>query len=82
VQRRSHRGKVFYSCNRYPDCKNAYWDKPTGELCTTCNAMMVQPVRGDAKCSNKECKTNEGKSRPGAGRFKKKIEKEKMESAE
>ncbi len=66
IQRRSKKGKIFYSCSRYPDCKNAYWDKPTGELCTTCNSMMVQPVRGTVKCSNKECKTNEGK--PAAGR--------------
>lgn len=70
VQRRSRHGKIFYSCNRYPDCKNAYWDKPTGELCTTCNAMMVQPLRGAAKCSNKECKTNEGRSRRKSTRSK------------
>ncbi|MCX6781271.1 MAG: type I DNA topoisomerase [Candidatus Magasanikbacteria bacterium] len=62
VPRKSKKGKVFYSCNRYPDCKNAYWDKPTGKLCPACNAMMVQPLRGEEKCSNKECPTNEGKT--------------------
>lgn len=77
VQRRSKRGKIFYSCNRYPDCKNAYWDKPTGEMCAVCGKMMVQPLRGDAKCSNKDCKTNEGKA-VGRGRFAKK----KKEAAE
>ena len=74
VQRRSRFGKIFYSCNRYPDCKNAYWDKPTGELCTTCQAMMTQGLKGDPRCSNKECKTNEGRVKRGGGggRFGKK----------
>ncbi len=37
--------------------------------------MMVKPVRGDEKCSNKECKTNEGKTseRGAFGRGKKKT---------
>lgn len=81
VQRRSKRGKVFYSCNRYPDCKNAYWDKPTGELCATCGAMMVQGLRGDPKCSNKECKTNGGKPK-GRGRFAKKKKDDEVETTE
>lgn len=73
VQRRSRFGKIFYSCNRYPDCKNAYWDKPTGELCTTCQSMMTQGLKGDPRCSNKECKTNEGRVRraPAAAGTKK-----------
>ena len=28
LERRSRRGKVFYSCNRYPDCTFVAWDKP------------------------------------------------------
>ena len=30
VERQSKRGKIFYGCNRYPDCKFATWDKPIG----------------------------------------------------
>ncbi len=26
VERRTKRGKIFWSCNRYPDCKAATWD--------------------------------------------------------
>src|SRR3989344_748159 len=33
VEKRSKRGKNFYSCNRYPDCIFALWSKPTGEKC-------------------------------------------------
>ncbi len=81
IERRSRFGKLFYSCSRYPDCKNAYWDKPTGELCTTCGAMIVQPLKGEARCSNKECKTNEGRPK-GRGGFKKKVVEPEVVAAE
>jgi len=29
-ERVSRRGKLFYSCNRYPECKSVAWDKPGG----------------------------------------------------
>lgn len=28
VERRTRRGKTFWGCNRYPDCKYATWDDP------------------------------------------------------
>lgn len=59
VERHSRRGKVFYSCNTYPDCKQAYWDKPTGEACSVCGAMLVTPRANVVQCSNKECSTRE-----------------------
>lgn len=36
VQRKSRRGKIFFSCNRYPDCKYALWNEPIAEQCPTC----------------------------------------------
>jgi DNA topoisomerase-1 len=37
VERRSKRGKVFYSCNRYPECEYATWDRPVaGRPCPSC----------------------------------------------
>lgn len=54
VEKKTRRGKVFYGCNNYPNCKTAYWDKPTGELCSECNSMLVEK-RDQIKCSNKEC---------------------------
>ncbi len=55
VQRRSKRGKVFFGCNRYPDCDFALWDKPTSELCPNCKSMLTFGAKGVIKCSNKEC---------------------------
>lgn len=36
VQKRSRRGKVFYSCANYPNCKYALWDKPVATPCPQC----------------------------------------------
>jgi len=52
VEKKSHRGKVFYGCNNYPKCKTAYWDKPTGEICD-CGGMILE--KKDKKYCN-ECK--------------------------
>ena len=52
VEKKSHKGKVFYGCNNYPKCKTAYWDKPTGDTCE-CGGMILE--KKDKKyCS--ECK--------------------------
>jgi len=42
IERRARKtGKVFYGCNRFPKCKYAVWDKPTGNLCKKCGGLMV-----------------------------------------
>lgn len=43
VEKRSKRGKVFFGCSRYPDCKFATWDKPVAKTCPVCNkAYLVE----------------------------------------
>jgi DNA topoisomerase I len=41
VEKQSKRGKVFYGCNRYPDCTFAMWDKPVPKSCPLCNAPFL-----------------------------------------
>ncbi len=36
LQRKSRRGKIFYSCSRYPDCDYALWNEPVKENCPKC----------------------------------------------
>lgn len=64
LERKSKTGKVFYGCERYPDCDYTTWDKPLNETCPDCGAMMVEHVeRNGSKrkfCSNPEC----SKARP------------------
>jgi DNA topoisomerase-1 len=59
-QRKSRRGKIFYSCGRYPDCKFAVWDKPVAERCPQCGEpILVEKVTKRAgrmrQCHKKEC---------------------------
>ncbi len=53
--RKSKKGKVYYSCIGYPDCKFMSWDIPTGEKCPVCETFLVKTARGGVKCSNKDC---------------------------
>ena len=64
LERKSKTGKVFYGCEKYPDCDYTTWDKPLNEECPECKHMMVEHVeRNGSKrkfCSNPEC----SKARP------------------
>lgn len=55
VEKKSRKGRIFYACNRYPKCKFALWQKPTGEKCPKCQSLLVFAAQGKVKCSNKEC---------------------------
>ena len=41
VERKTKKGKIFYGCSNYPKCKYATWYKPTGNICSTCNNLLV-----------------------------------------
>lgn len=64
LERKSKTGKVFYGCEKYPECDYTAWDKPLNEKCPDCGAMMLEHVeRNGSKrkfCSNPEC----SKARP------------------
>lgn len=62
VEKKTKKRKIFYGCSAYPDCDFALWDKPTGEKCEKCGALMITTKRKQIKCSNKECETNDHKS--------------------
>ncbi|PJD93982.1 MAG: DNA topoisomerase I [Legionella sp.] len=37
LQRKSRRGKIFYSCGDYPKCDYALWNEPIDRACPKCN---------------------------------------------
>ena len=41
VRKTSRRGKIFYGCNRYPECRHAIWDKPIPRACPLCGASFL-----------------------------------------
>jgi DNA topoisomerase-1 len=60
VQKMSKRGKVFYGCNRYPDCTFAIWDKPINQECPLCHAKFLVEKMSKKEgvflaCLNKDC---------------------------
>ena len=40
VEQKSKRGRVFYGCSGYPDCKFLTWDLPVADLCPKCGATL------------------------------------------
>ncbi len=60
VEKRSRRGKVFFGCSSYPDCKFATWDKPVDKPCPVCRKPFL--VEKNTKrqgnflaCVDREC---------------------------
>jgi len=41
VERSSKRGKLFFGCNRFPECTFATWDKPIARQCPDCGADFL-----------------------------------------
>jgi DNA topoisomerase-1 len=60
VERRSPRGSVFYSCNKYPECRFSVNERPYRETCDKCNKAHFFVGTGVKKrvlcCEDKECK--------------------------
>ncbi len=61
LKRKSRYGKIFFSCEHYPECKYAVWNRPLNEVCPSCAFPMltvkVTKRRGAEKvCPQKECK--------------------------
>lgn len=58
VEKKSKSGKIFYGCNKYPDCDFALWDEPTGNVCPDCGELLVKKINKNGTfemCSNRKC---------------------------
>ena len=60
IEKKSRFGKMFYSCNRYPECKFALWDLPVQQPCPKCGfPLLVKKVykrEGEfLKCPKEGC---------------------------
>ena len=65
IEKKSRYGKMFYSCNRYPQCKFALWDLPVEKPCPKCGfPLLVKKVykrEGEfLKCPKEGCDYKEG----------------------
>ena len=58
IEKKSKYGKIFFGCNKYPDCSFALWDEPTGNNCPECGELLVKKVTKNGtfeSCSNRTC---------------------------
>ena len=59
VQKISKKGKVFFSCNTFPKCKFATWDKPIPKQCPSCGApfLLEKKTKKETvlKCMDNAC---------------------------
>ncbi len=58
VEKKSKHGKIFFGCNKYPDCSYALWDEPTGNKCPECGELLLKKVTKNGEfevCSNRTC---------------------------
>jgi DNA topoisomerase-1 len=42
VERKSKKKRIFYGCDRYPECDFVSWDKPIERKCPKCENMLVE----------------------------------------
>ncbi|MGM0564717.1 MAG: type I DNA topoisomerase [Pseudomonadota bacterium] len=64
LKRKSRRGKIFYSCNRYPDCDYAVWNAPLAQPCPECHwpitTIKTTKRRGTERvCPQADCRFSE-----------------------
>ncbi|MGX7107071.1 type I DNA topoisomerase [Hutsoniella sourekii] len=55
VERKSKKNRIFYGCDRYPECDFASWDKPIARNCPKCDHFLIEKVTrkgSQVKCSN------------------------------
>jgi DNA topoisomerase-1 len=69
MEKRSRSGKTFFSCNRYPQCRFATWDRPVPEACPMCSApFVVEKITKRAgtvrRCLSEGCKYKEVVAEP------------------
>lgn len=58
IVRKTKKGRDFFGCSTFPNCKFVSWDRPTENKCELCGSYTVEKLKKDNKyelCSNKEC---------------------------
>ncbi len=61
VERRSQRGKKYFSCEKAPACDFILWDEPVKTPCPICGGVMTKKYQKRTSittCSNPECESN------------------------
>ena len=66
VEKRSRKGKVFYSCSRYPACTFSVWNRPIPGACPQCGGLIMVGNRSQGvRCS--QCDWTAAEAPPDTG---------------
>ncbi len=49
VEKRSRRGRTFYGCSKYPECKFASWNRPVNTKCSSCQSPYLEMRSNQSK---------------------------------
>ena len=52
VERKTRKGRVFFGCNRYPECDFTSWKRPIATPCPNCKGTLVIANKREASCMN------------------------------
>ncbi|MDT2815047.1 type I DNA topoisomerase [Vagococcus carniphilus] len=56
IEKKTKKNRIFFGCDRYPDCEFTSWDRPIGRDCPKCSNYLVQKkVRGGQQILCSEC---------------------------
>ncbi len=62
IERRSKKGRVFYGCSAFPQCRFVSWSRPIDRKCPQCQQILVHKKNKKSEkitCINKDCKFEE-----------------------
>ena len=56
IEKKTKKNRIFFGCDRYPECEFTSWDRPIGRDCPKCNHYLVQKkVRGGQQIICSHC---------------------------
>jgi DNA topoisomerase-1 len=50
IQKTTRRGRIFFSCSRYPKCDFAMWNKPVAVVCPKCGFPVLEEGKKGLQC--------------------------------
>jgi len=60
VERKSKKRRIFYGCDKFPDCDFVSWDKPVARPCPKCSGLLVEKKnKKDTQIQCTECEYKE-----------------------
>ncbi len=54
LQRKSAKGRIYYGCEKYPDCDYMTWDEPVATKCEKCGSTLFKKGR-KLHCNKEGC---------------------------